>query len=101
LAVLLLLHHGGQVEGRIYQLVRDFVQYNVGGIPLTHQTQTYDFDPDIALKRREQFVELNGDKSEKLIERIGLGVDGKQQERLAAQQARDEGHLNGINYFLP
>jgi hypothetical protein len=73
----------------------------VAGVPLTHEVQTYDFNPDVSKERREQFYEVNGYRGEKFITRIGLGVDGKHVERLEEQMKRDEGHLNGINYFLP
>lgn len=33
------------------------------------------------------------------ISRLGLGIDGQEDERLAYQQARDAGHLGGLNYY--
>ncbi|XP_059044941.1 uncharacterized protein LOC131840764 [Achroia grisella] len=81
--------------------IESFIRTNLIGHPVILKPQTWEFDPDIALRRRKQFIELNGDKGEKLIERIGLGIDGRDQERLLRQRQRDEGHLGGLNYFLP
>ncbi|XP_063394659.1 uncharacterized protein LOC134679640 [Cydia fagiglandana] len=81
--------------------IRAFIQTNLIGLPVIHNRQTWDFDPDVALRRRRQFVELHGDKGERLIERLGLGIDGYEDERLLKQRLRDEGHLGGLNYFLP
>lgn len=39
---------------------------------------------------------MNGFRGEKLIERLGLGVDGYAADRLAQQQARDAGKLGGV-----
>ncbi|KAG6463659.1 uncharacterized protein LOC115452508 [Manduca sexta] len=82
-------------------IVSDFVRTNLIGYPLIHEPKTWIFDPDVALKRRKQFVDLHGDKGEKLIERLGLGIDGNYEERLAEQRKRDEGHLGGLNAHLP
>ncbi|XP_028170868.1 uncharacterized protein LOC114360369 [Ostrinia furnacalis] len=81
--------------------IENFIRTNFVGHPVIHDQQTWIFDPDISLKRRKQFVELNGDKSVYLIERLGLGIDGRADERLAKQRQRDEGHLGGLNYFQP
>lgn len=32
------------------------------------------------------------------MERIGLGIDGKQEERREQQRIRDQGRLNGVIY---
>lgn len=39
---------------------------------------------------------MNGFRGERLIERLGLGVDGHAAERLAQQRARDAGKLGGV-----
>lgn len=44
------------------------------------------------------FLKLHGYRGEKLIERLGLGIDGYADERLAKQQARDAGKLGGVIY---
>lgn len=78
-----------------------FIRTNFIGHPVIHDKQIWIFDPDVALKRRRQFIELHGDKGEKLIERLGLGNDGNDEERLEMQRQRDEGHLGGLNALLP
>ncbi|XP_013168691.1 PREDICTED: uncharacterized protein LOC106118574 [Papilio xuthus] len=78
-----------------------FIRTNLIGHPVIHEEQSWIFDPDVAVRRSKQFIELNGDKGEKLIERLGLGIDGYDEERLKIQRARDEGHLGGLNAFLP
>lgn len=81
--------------------IRGFIQTNIVGLPVIHDQQTWIFDPDVAMKRRRQFIELHGDKGERLIERLGLGIDGNEDERLKQQRERDEGHLGGLNALLP
>lgn len=83
------------------EAIRDFVQINIAGVPALHTLTKWDFDPDISLKRRAFFEEVNGVKAEKLIERLGVGMDGKEYERREKQKIRDQGHLGGLNYFLP
>ncbi|KAJ2937796.1 hypothetical protein O0L34_g18576 [Tuta absoluta] len=81
--------------------ISSFVRTNLIGFPVIHDKQTWIFDPDVSLKRRRAFIELHGDKGERLIERLGLGIDGNDEERLKEQQIRDEGHLGGLNAYLP
>ncbi|PZC83225.1 hypothetical protein B5X24_HaOG208316 [Helicoverpa armigera] len=81
--------------------IAGFIRTNLIGHPVIHDKTTWIFDPDVALKRRRQFIELHGDKGEKLIERLGLGIDGNDEERLEEQRKRDEGHLGGLNFYLP
>ncbi|CAK1547610.1 unnamed protein product [Leptosia nina] len=81
--------------------VGTFIQTNFVGFPLVHDAQTWIFDPDVSIRRRKEFRELNGDKGEKLIERLGLGIDGYGDQRLRQQRIRDEGHLGGLNALLP
>lgn len=76
-------------------LVLRLIQNNLIGAPVVHQVTEWDFDPDVAVKRRELFQGTNGYRGEKLIERIGLGIDGLHNERLAIQRERDEGLLGG------
>lgn len=82
-------------------LIRDLVQFNIAGHPVLHKEQSWPFDPDIGKRRSRQYQELNGKYGEKAIELLGLGIDGKDQERLAQQRARDEGHLGGLNFYRP
>lgn len=81
--------------------VRDLVQFNVAGHPVLHKTVEWPIDPEIGIRRSRQYQELNGRLGEKAIERLGLGIDGFDRERLEAQRARDVGHLNGIDYLTP
>lgn len=81
--------------------IATFLRTNVVGFPVIHDKQTWIFDPDVSQRRRKQFFELHGDKAVKLIERLGLGIDGYEDQRLRAQRQRDEGHLNGLNAYLP
>ncbi|CAG5030817.1 unnamed protein product [Parnassius apollo] len=81
--------------------IGEFLRTNLVGQPVIHEKQTWVFDPEVAKRRRKQFIALHGDKGEKLIERLGLGIDGYDEERLQFQRERDEGHLGGLNAFLP
>ncbi|KAL1500754.1 hypothetical protein ABEB36_006200 [Hypothenemus hampei] len=82
-------------------LIKDLIQFNVAGHPVLHKSVEWPFDPEIGIRRSRQYQELNGRYGAKAIERLGLGIDGFDRERLAAQQVRDEGHLNGIDYLTP
>ncbi|GAB0095580.1 uncharacterized protein DMENIID0001_109770 [Sergentomyia squamirostris] len=83
----------------VQEFIRILIQDNVAGAPIIHQKQEFEFDPDVSLKRRPQFYELHGYKADKLIERLGLGIDGKAQERLVEQRLRDSGRLGGVIYL--
>lgn len=82
------------------EIVRNLIQNNLLGAPIVHQVTHWDFDPDVALKRREVFQTVNGFRGEKLIERMGIGIDGKHNERLAEQRARDVGLLGGTIHHI-
>ncbi|XP_057663911.1 uncharacterized protein LOC130898546 [Diorhabda carinulata] len=88
----------GLCRGEIATLVKDLVQFNVAGHPVLHKDQMWPFDPDVGIRRSRQYTELNGYLGEKAIERLGLGIDGFDRERLAAQRIRDAGHLGGVEY---
>ncbi|KAJ8925975.1 hypothetical protein NQ315_009830 [Exocentrus adspersus] len=83
------------------QVIRDLVEFNVAGHPVLHKTQPWPFDPEVGKRRSRQYQELNGVLGEKAIERLGLGIDGYDRERLAEQRERDAGHLNGVDYLTP
>ncbi|XP_030749146.1 uncharacterized protein LOC115877140 [Sitophilus oryzae] len=83
------------------RFVKDFFQFNIAGHPVLHKSVEWLFDPDIGIRRSRQYQEKNGYLGEKAIEKLGLGIDGYDRERLAQQQQRDEGHLNGIEYLTP
>lgn len=40
------------------QAIRDVLQYNVAGIPLTHEEIKMEFDPEVSQKRRELYYEV-------------------------------------------
>lgn len=90
------------VEGVVgpIEILRTLIQDNLAGPTVVHQKTEWDFDPDVAVKRRELFEQVHGYRAEKLIERLGLGVDGNHDARLAQQQARDEGLLGGTIFRL-
>ncbi|CAH1711973.1 unnamed protein product [Chironomus riparius] len=90
-----------QCECGVFSLVRDILQWNVAGLPLIHQKTEWDFDPEVAQKRREQFYEIHGYRAAKYLERIGQGIDGRHREREHEQAIRDDGHLQGVNLLQP
>lgn len=87
------------VEGPI-TIITNLIQSNLAGVPIVHQITEWDFDPEVAIKRRELFERANGFRGERLIERMGLGIDGNHDERLAKQQARDDGLLGGTIHHI-
>lgn len=97
---LLLLYRQAKAQDTVGP-IGGFIRTNLIGHPVIHEKTSWIFDPDVAMKRRRQFIELHGDKGEKLIERLGLGIDGNDEERLEEQRKRDEGHLGGLNAYLP
>lgn len=82
-------------------IIRDLLQYNLAGHPVLHKDQSWPFDPDVGKRRSRQYQDLNGIYGEKAIERLGLGIDGYDRERLEKQKARDAGHLDGSDYLAP
>ncbi|KAB0803885.1 hypothetical protein PPYR_00855 [Photinus pyralis] len=70
-------------------LVKDLLQFNVAGHPVVHKDVEYLFDPNIGVERSRFYQEVNGVYGEKAIERLGLGIDGKENERLQQQKIRD------------
>ncbi|XP_055707665.1 uncharacterized protein LOC129804425 isoform X2 [Phlebotomus papatasi] len=96
LVILISLHRS---EGAyVQEFFKILIQDNVAGAPVIHQQQEFDFDPDVSVKRRQQFYEIHGYRADKLIERLGLGIDGKAQERLIQQRIRDQGRLDDANF---
>lgn len=79
-------------------LITNLLQNNVAGHPDVHVHTKWEFDPEVSKKRRNQFYEVHGFRAEKLIERLGLGIDGHDEERRAEQRQRDAGRLNGVIY---
>ncbi|XP_077295954.1 uncharacterized protein LOC143918119 [Arctopsyche grandis] len=100
LVTLLLAYNIKEANSQL-EAIRDFIQINIAGVPVLHQQSQWEFDPDISLKRRALWEEVNGIKGEKLIDRLGLGMDGKEAERREQHRIKDNGHLGGLNYFQP
>lgn len=71
------------------QIIRDLIQFNLAGHPVLHKTVDYPFDPSVGERRSRQYQELNGEHGERYIERLGLGTDGKDLERLEDYKRRD------------
>ncbi|XP_030560312.1 uncharacterized protein LOC115762288 [Drosophila novamexicana] len=100
-ACTLLLLCSQPADGFILRLISETLQNNVAGEPITHVRTDWNFDPEAAKKARSIYYEKNGYRSAKFIERIGVGLDGRHEERRQAQEERDLGRLNGehfINY---
>lgn len=72
------------------QIIRDLIQFNVAGHPVLHKTVEYPFDPNVGERRSRQYQEINGIHGERYVERLGLGKDGKDLERLEEQKIRDQ-----------
>lgn len=73
------------------KLITTLLRDNVAGHPLVHQTQKWPFHPDDGTRRNPEFEALNGHHAYYLIERFGLGTDGRQAERKYQQTIRDLG----------
>ncbi|XP_073845333.1 uncharacterized protein [Musca autumnalis] len=103
-ALFVLLIHSHTTDAFVYRLISDLLSNNVAGAPVLHERTDWNFDPEAARNSRAIYYETHGFRGEKFIERIGVGEDGKQDERRAEQQQRDYGRLNGehwINYPGP
>lgn len=62
---------------------------SVIGSTTLHGTQKWRFDPNEGSRLNPDFEREHGHKSNILIEKLGLGRDGYQQERKAQQILRD------------
>jgi len=117
--VMLLLQVSQPADGFIIRLITETLQNNVAGEPILHERTSWDFDPEAAKKARSLYYEVreysihgwmifdpclfqkNGFRSAKFIERLGVGLDGRHEDRRAEQGHRDVGRLNGehnVNY---
>lgn len=85
ITVMVLMHHAPGARGGLIGIL----QKNVLGYPEFHKQQSWQFDPSVSARRAPEFIALHGFRSEKLIERIGLGMDGRQNERREQQMVRD------------
>ncbi|KAK6624735.1 hypothetical protein RUM44_011595 [Polyplax serrata] len=63
--------------------------------------QTFDWpiDPDAGLRRRKEYEAINGRYGFKHVEKIGLGEDGKEEERRLQQLYRDQ--IGALSYQPP
>ncbi|KAK4884321.1 hypothetical protein RN001_000592 [Aquatica leii] len=89
LVLLVLVHYCSST----LNIVKDILQYNIAGHPVLHKELDYPFDPDVGPRQARLYQQTNGVYGEKAIERLGLGIDGRHQERLLQQQIRDVGYL--------
>lgn len=83
-----------------FEFLRSLIQDNLAGPPVIHRKTEWNFDPYVAVKRRELFQRANGFRGERLVERLGLGVDGQHDARLVQQRARDVGLLGGTIHHI-
>lgn len=63
------------------------------------QTISWPIDPDAGLRRRKEYVANNGLYGYKHVERIGLGEDGRTEERRIQQYYRDQ--IGALSYQPP
>lgn len=63
------------------------------------QEQSWPIDPEAGLRRRKDYVEQNGLYGYKHVERIGLGEDGRTEERRIQQRIRDS--QGRLSYEVP
>ncbi|KAH8279162.1 hypothetical protein KR026_002884 [Drosophila bipectinata] len=102
--LVILLQASQPTDGFILRFITETLQNNVAGEPILHETTQWNFDPEAAKKARALYYEKNGFRSAKFIERLGVGLDGRHEERRQEQIARDTGRLNGehnVNYPPP
>lgn len=57
IALLYLIENAEAIENPI-TLITGLIQNNLAGAPVIHKVSNYDFDPDVAIKRRELFQEV-------------------------------------------
>lgn len=69
--------------------IRDLFSFYGAGPPIIHKMLNVNFDPDGGKRRSIKYREKYGLHGWKYIERLGLGIDGKQRERLKQQQLND------------
>ncbi|XP_055855217.1 uncharacterized protein LOC129918617 [Episyrphus balteatus] len=98
IALCTLLNTIHRSEAVVYRLITETLQNNIAGEPITHERTNWDFNPDISKARRGLFYEKHGFRASKFIESLGIGIDGREQERRQEQQIRDIGKLNGEHY---
>ncbi|BES90614.1 Hypothetical protein NTJ_03423 [Nesidiocoris tenuis] len=65
------------------------VVYGLIGSPVYHKEVPVKLDPGVGQRRNPGFEAIHGHKAVHLIERLGLGMDGREAQRLEAQRIRD------------
>ncbi|KAK2588237.1 hypothetical protein KPH14_004267 [Odynerus spinipes] len=58
----------------IVSFVRDLLQNNLAGLPVTHQRTEWNFDPETGKKRRSAYEKENGHRGEIAIAKLGMGI---------------------------
>ncbi|KAH8373075.1 hypothetical protein KR009_011479, partial [Drosophila setifemur] len=104
LLIMILFLANQPADGFIVRLITETLQNNVAGEPILHERTQWDFDPEAAKRARALYYEKNGFRSAKFIESLGVGLDGRHEERRWEQAERDDGRLNGehnVNYPPP
>ncbi len=75
----------------VIKILTTLIRDNVAGQPVIHEKQHWPFHPDEGARRNPEFEALNGHRAYYLVERLGLGMDGRQAERKYQQMIRDLG----------
>ncbi|XKL64462.1 hypothetical protein PGB90_004548 [Kerria lacca] len=75
----------------VIKILTTLIRDNVAGHPIIHQNQHWLFQPEEGSKNNPVFEAVNGHRSYYLIEKLGLGMDGHQEERKYQQMIRDLG----------
>jgi hypothetical protein len=82
-------------------IIRQLIQNNLAGPPGNFQVVSWKFDPNVADRRRVEFEQKYGVHGQKLIARLGQGVDAYHEERRVKQIERntqaDYPHVNDPN----
>lgn len=60
-----------------YSYIHDFIQFNVAGIPIIHQSTEWNFDPELGKQRRARYEQENGRYGEHAIAKLGMGMGHK------------------------
>ncbi|KAH0949076.1 hypothetical protein HN011_005286 [Eciton burchellii] len=60
-----------------YRFLHNFLQYNVAGVPLIHQSTEWNFDPEEGKRRRIRYEQENGRFGEYAIAKLGMGFGYK------------------------
>ncbi|XP_046661401.1 uncharacterized protein LOC124354758 [Homalodisca vitripennis] len=67
------------------------IRYALSASPTYLAKQRWHFDPEVSKRRNREYERIHGHHSVYLIERLGLGEDGREEERRRQQAIRDIG----------